>query len=46
MYHEADEIKTAINEALTPTGRLRDLLNHNDITTPLEFRSKRVPRPG
>jgi hypothetical protein len=45
MYHEADEIKTTRNEALIPIGRLRDLLNHVDITT-LEFRIKRVPRPG
>jgi cobalamin biosynthesis protein CobT len=45
-YRNADEIKTAGNEALISTGRLRDLLNRLDITTPLEFRIKRVPRPG
>jgi hypothetical protein len=46
MYHDADEIKTIRNEALIPTGRLRDLLNHINITTPPEFRIKRVLRPG
>jgi hypothetical protein len=45
MYYDADEIKTGGNEAPIPTGRLRDLLNHLDITTPSEFRIKRVPRP-
>jgi riboflavin synthase len=29
-----------------PTGRLRDLLNHLNITNPREFRIKRVLRPG
>jgi hypothetical protein len=46
MYCEADEIKTAGNEALIPTSKLRDLLNHIDITTPPEFRIKRVPCLG
>jgi hypothetical protein len=46
MYHEANEIKTARNEDSIPTGRLRDLLNRINITTPPEFRIKRVPRPG
>jgi hypothetical protein len=46
MYHDADEIKTTRNEALIPTGRLRNLLNRIDITTLLEFRIKRVPHPG
>jgi hypothetical protein len=46
MYREADEIKTTRNKALIPTGRLRDLLNRIDITTPLEFRIKRVPCLG
>jgi hypothetical protein len=46
MYREADEIKTARNEAPIPTGRLRDLLNRIDITTPPEFKIKRVPRLG
>jgi hypothetical protein len=41
-----NEIKTAKNEAPIPTGRLRDLLNHINITTPLEFRIKRVAHPG
>jgi hypothetical protein len=45
-FHDADEIKTFRNEALIPTGRLRDLLNHINITTPPEFRIKRIPRPG
>jgi hypothetical protein len=44
-FHDADEIKTAKNEAPIPTGRLRDLLNHLNITTPPEFRIKRVPHP-
>jgi hypothetical protein len=43
MYRDADEMKTSGNEALIPTGRLRDLLNNLDITTPLEFRIKGVP---
>jgi hypothetical protein len=46
MYREADEIKTAKNDALIPTGRMRDLLNRVDITTPPEFRIKKVPRLG
>jgi hypothetical protein len=45
-FHDADEIKTFKNKAPTPTGRLRDLLNCINITTPLEFRIKRIPRPG
>jgi hypothetical protein len=46
MYRDADEIKTTRNEAPIPTGRLRDSLNCLDITTPSEFRIKRVPRRG
>jgi hypothetical protein len=46
VYHDADEIKTVKNEASIPTGRLRDLLNRIDITTPPEFRIKRVLRSG
>jgi hypothetical protein len=46
MYHNADEIKTAKNEAPIPTGRLRDLLNRINITTPPEIRFKRVQCPG
>jgi hypothetical protein len=46
MFRDADEIKTARNKALIPTSRLRDLLNHLNITTKPEFRIKRVPRPG
>jgi hypothetical protein len=46
IFHDADEIKTFGDEALIPTGRLRDLLNHINITTPPKFRIKRVPRPG
>jgi hypothetical protein len=45
-FHNADEIKTVENEAPIPTGRLRDLLNHLNITTQPEFRIKRVPHPG
>jgi hypothetical protein len=45
-FHDADEIKTFGNEATIPTGRLRDLLNHINITTPPEFRMKRILRPG
>jgi hypothetical protein len=45
-YREANEIKIVGNEAPIPTCRLRDLLNRVDITTPPEFRIKRVPRPG
>jgi hypothetical protein len=41
-FHDADEIKTFGNEAPIPTGRLRDLLNRINITTPLELRIKRV----
>jgi hypothetical protein len=32
-FHDADEIKTFGNEAPILTGRLRDLLNHINITT-------------
>jgi hypothetical protein len=42
-FRNADEIKTVKNEAPIPTGRLRDLLNHLNITTLSEFRIKRVP---
>jgi hypothetical protein len=45
-FHDADEIKTFGNEAPNPTGGLRDLLNHINITTPPEFRIKRILRPG
>jgi hypothetical protein len=44
-FHDADEIKTFGNEAPIPTGGLRDLLNHINITTPPEFRIKRIPHP-
>jgi hypothetical protein len=44
-FHDADEIKTFGNEALIPTGRLRDLLNRINITTLPKFRIKRIPRP-
>jgi hypothetical protein len=43
MYHHAYGIKTSRCEAPIPTGRLRDLLNCIDITTPPDFRIKRVP---
>jgi hypothetical protein len=44
-FHDTDEIKTFGNEAPISTGRLRDLLNHINITTPPEFRIKRISRP-
>jgi hypothetical protein len=44
-FHNADEIKTFGNEASIPTSRLRDLLNRINITTPLEFRIKRISCP-
>jgi hypothetical protein len=46
MFHNADEIKTFGNETPIPAGRLRDFLNHINITTPPEFRIKRISRPG
>jgi hypothetical protein len=46
MFHGADEIKTAGNEALIPPGRLRDLRNHLNITTQPEFIIKTVSCPG
>jgi hypothetical protein len=46
IFHDADEIKTFGDEAPIPTGRLMDLLQHLNITTPPEFRIKRIPRPG
>jgi hypothetical protein len=45
-FHDTDEIKTFGDEAPIPTGRLGDLLNHINITTPPEFRIKRIPYPG
>jgi hypothetical protein len=44
-FRDADEIKAFRNEAPIPTSRMRDLLNHINITTQLEFRIKRVSRP-
>jgi hypothetical protein len=46
IFHDVDEIKTFGDEASIPTGRLRDLLQHINITTPPEFRIKRILRPG
>jgi hypothetical protein len=46
IFHDAGEIKTFGNEAPIPTGRLRDLLNRINITTPPKFRIKRIPCPG
>jgi hypothetical protein len=43
-YHDADDIMSFGNKDLIPISRLRDLLNCLDITTPPEFRIKRVPR--
>jgi hypothetical protein len=40
-FHDTDEIKTFGDEALIPTGRLRDLLYRINITTPLELRIMR-----
>jgi hypothetical protein len=45
-YHDAEEIKTVGNDALIPTGTLKDLLNCIDITTPQEFRINRVTCTG
>jgi hypothetical protein len=45
-FQDADEIKTFGDEAPIPTGRLRDLLNHINITTPPEFKIKRISCPG
>jgi hypothetical protein len=45
-FDDADEIKTFGDEALIPTDILRDLLNRINITTPPEFRIKRIMRPG
>jgi hypothetical protein len=45
IFHDTDEIKTFGNKAPIPTSRLRDLLNHIDITTSPEFRIKRISRP-
>jgi hypothetical protein len=46
MFHDANEIKTFGNEAPIPTGRLRDLLNRINITTPPEFKIKRILCPS
>jgi hypothetical protein len=46
MSHEAEEIKTSGNDAPILIGRLRELLNRINITTPPKFKIKRVPRPG
>jgi transposase len=45
-FHDANEIKTFGNETPILTGRLKGLLNCINITTPPEFRIKRIPRPG
>jgi hypothetical protein len=45
-FHDADEVKTFGDEALIPTSRMRDLLNRINMTTPLEFRIKRILCPG
>jgi hypothetical protein len=46
MFHDANEIKTFGDQASIPTGRLRDLLNRINITTPPELQIKRILRPG
>jgi hypothetical protein len=45
-FHDTDEIKIFGNEAPIPTGKLRDLLNRINITTPPEFRIKRILHLG
>jgi hypothetical protein len=45
MYREAKELKIIRNEALIPTGRLRDHMSLINITTAPEFKIKRVPHP-
>jgi hypothetical protein len=45
-FHGADEIKTFGDDAPIPTGSLRDLLNHINLTTLPEFRIKKIPCPG
>jgi hypothetical protein len=45
IFHDANEIKTFGDESPIPTGRLRDLLQHINITTPPEFRIKRILHP-
>jgi hypothetical protein len=44
-FHIADEIKTFGDESPILTSRLRDLLNRINITTPPEFRIRRIPLP-
>jgi hypothetical protein len=44
-FHDVDGIKTFGDEALIPTGRLRDLLNHINMTTSPEIKIKRIPCP-
>jgi hypothetical protein len=44
-YHITNEVKTFKTEAPIPTGGLRELLNRVSITTPPEFKVKRVLRP-
>jgi hypothetical protein len=46
MYNDADELTTFGNEALIPTGRLKDLLGHIRITTAPKFKIKRIPPRG
>jgi hypothetical protein len=46
IFHNADEIKTFGDEAPILTGRLKDLLQHINITTPPEFRIKIILHPG
>jgi hypothetical protein len=45
-FHDGDEIQTFGNEAPIPTGRLRDMVNRINITTPSELRIKRISCPG
>jgi hypothetical protein len=46
MFQDVDEFKSFGDEAPIPNGRQRDLLNRNNITTPSEFRIKRIMHPG
>jgi hypothetical protein len=46
MFHDADETKTFWDQTPIPTSGLRDLLNRINVTTPPEFRIKRILCPG
>jgi hypothetical protein len=46
LYRDADKRESFIAEAPVPTGRLRALLGHFDITSAPRYMIKGVPRPG